>query len=92
MTPRNSTPPEFKAGATRFVPAALSHGHLSSIPRQLPAAPMMLLPVRIERALDVAVNARLMPIRANIVRPPGSATSIRLSIAACHSAVRLFLR
>jgi len=34
---------------------ALSHGHLSSIPRQLPAGPMMVLPVRVEHVLDVAV-------------------------------------
>jgi len=28
-----------------------------------------------------------MPKRANIIGPPDSATSIRLSIAACHSGV-----
>ena len=32
-------------------------------------------------------NARMMPMRANIVGPRNSATSIRLSIAACHSAL-----
>jgi len=31
-------------------------------------------------------NARMTPIRANIVGPPDSATRIKASIAACHSA------
>jgi hypothetical protein len=31
-------------------------------------------------------NALMTPIRANIVGPPNSATSIRASIAVCHSA------
>ncbi len=30
-------------------------------------------------------NARMIPMRANIVGPPNSATSISASIAACHS-------
>jgi hypothetical protein len=31
-------------------------------------------------------NARMTPIRANIVGPPDVATRIKASIAACHSA------
>ena len=32
-------------------------------------------------------NARIMPIRANIVGPSNSATRIKASMAACHSGV-----
>jgi hypothetical protein len=31
-------------------------------------------------------NARMMPMRANIVGPPDVATRIKASMAACHSA------
>ncbi len=57
-----------------------------SIPRQLPAAPIVVFPVRIKHALDMTVNARMTPMRANIVGPPDVATRIKASIAACHSA------
>jgi hypothetical protein len=56
------------------------------IPRQLAPSPMMIFAVRIELALDVAVQSLMTPIRANIVGPPSVATRIRASMAACHSA------
>jgi hypothetical protein len=59
----------------------------SLIPRQLPASPMLVLPRRVEHTFNAAVQALMTPIRANIVGPPNSATSIRPSIAACHSGV-----
>jgi hypothetical protein len=55
----------------------------SSIPRQLPASPMLVLARRIEHPLDVTVKRP--PMRANIVGPPTVATRINASIAACHS-------
>src|SRR6267142_350646 len=57
-----------------------------SIPRQLPAAPKILRDGSNTRS-TWRFNALMTPIRANIVGPPNSATSIRPSIAACHSGV-----
>src|SRR5258706_15530763 len=59
----------------------------SSVARQLAAAPMMILPIRIEHALNMAFKALMTPIRANIVGLRNSATGIRLSIAACRRLV-----
>jgi hypothetical protein len=62
----------------------------SLIPRQLPASPMPVLPRRIKHPFDVTVQCPMRPMRANIVGPPNSATSISASIAGCHSAVAAF--
>jgi hypothetical protein len=48
---------------------------------------MMILPIRIKDALNVSVQCPHDADASNIVGPPDSATSIRLSIAARHSAV-----
>jgi hypothetical protein len=58
------------------------------IPRELPAPPMVVFPIRIEHALNVAVQrSHDADAREHGRGPPDVATSIRASIAACHSAV-----
>jgi hypothetical protein len=42
--------------------------------------------IGIEYALNVSVQRSHAPMRANIVGPPSVATSIKASMAACHSA------
>jgi preprotein translocase subunit SecD len=49
---------------------------------------MMLFPWLGKLADMAAVNARMTPIRANIVGPSFSATRISASMAACHSGAK----
>jgi hypothetical protein len=46
---------------------------------------MLVFPVGVEHALDMAVLCRMTRIRANMVGPSCSATSKNACIAACHS-------
>ena len=57
----------------------------ASMARQLPLSPMIRFSRRFRHALDVTVQSRMTPIRANIVGPPFVATRIKASVAACHS-------
>ena len=60
----------------------------SSVARQLAAAPMMILPIRIEHALNMAVQGSYdTDPREHRWPSRNSATGIRLSIAACRRLV-----
>jgi len=51
---------------------------------------MMVFAIGVERTDDVSVQGRMAPIRANIVGPFSLTTSIRASIASCHSGASCF--
>src|SRR5881275_2674462 len=58
----------------------------SHISFQLASGPMRIFARGVKLANVPQFNARMTPIRANIVGPPDVATRIKASIAACHSA------